>query len=206
MAPGPSRGDVQDALTWKAGALYHPSAMQSASPRQRLDVEELASRRAVLTGFVGAESMPRLLEVVSGTPPAIAYRIEFARDTSRRAKIVGRAGATLPLVCQRCLGALEWRLETKFELVVVGDGHDGTHTEEAVVCPGGRIALEPMIEDELLLVVPHAPVHPHGSCEAPPVRNPNGGAPPAARDPFSPASPFRALRTLRSRRHPEQSS
>ena len=174
--------------------------MQLASDRRCLDVEELASRRAVLTGLVEAESMPRLLDIISGTPPAIAYRIEFTRDTSRRPKAIGRVDGRLPLVCQRCLDQLEWWFDLKFEWVVVGDGHEGTNAEETVVCSGGRIALEPMIEDELLLAVPNAPVHPHGSCEAPPVRDANGWAPPAE------SHPFAALRSLRSRHRGESSN
>ena len=107
---------------------------------------------------------------------------------------------TLPLVCQRCLDRYDWRFELTFECVVVGDDREETDGEEAVVCPGGRIALEPMIEEELLLAVPNSPVHPHGSCDAPPFRSANEPVSSPERHPFA------ALGALRSGRRREQSN
>ena len=174
--------------------------MLSASARRLLDVEELASRRAVIAGLVEAESMPRLLDVVSKTPRAVAYRIEFTRDTSRRPKMIGRVDGMLPLVCQRCLGSLDWRFDMKFESLLVANDREEANVQDAVVCSGGRIALEPMIEDELLLAMPNAPVHPHGACEAPPIRVTNDCSSSTRFKPFS------ALRALQVRRRGEQSN
>ena len=173
--------------------------MQSASARRYLDAEELASRRAVVTGFVEIESMPRLLELVTGTPSAIAYRIEFTREASGRPRIAGRMEGILAFTCQRCLDSLDWRFDTQFESLVVGDEGEEAHGEEAVVCPDGRLALVPMIEDEVLLAVPSAPVHAHGTCEAPVVPVAGGQMPPTR------AHPFAALRSLRSRQGRERS-
>ena len=167
--------------------------MQSASARRYLDAEELASRRAVVTGFVEIESMPRLLELVAGTPSAIAYRIAFTREASGRPRVAGRMEGVLPLTCQRCLGSLDWRFDTEFEYLLVGDEREDAHGEEAVVCPDGRLVLAPMIEDEVLLAVPSAPVHPHGTCEAPAVPV-AGGEMSSTR-----SHPFAALQSLRSR-------
>ena len=166
--------------------------MHPASTRRLLEVEALASRGVVLTGSVEPASMPRLLEVVAEPSAPIAYRIAFARDAAGRPGMAGRVEGTLPLVCQRCLDRLDWSFDARFESLLVGDEREDTDGQDAVVCPGGRIALEPVIEDELLLALPGAPVHARGSCEAPPVRA-AGGAPPAR-----PPSPFSILRTLRS--------
>ena len=174
--------------------------MLSASARRLLDVEELASQRAVIAGFVEATSMPRLLDVVSRMPRAIAYRIEFTRDTSGRPKMIGRVDGMLPLVCQRCLDSLDWWFDMKFESLVVADDQEGGNGRDTVICPSGRIALEPMIEDELLLAMPNAPVHPHGACEAPPIRAASRGS--SSSEPH----PFSALSALRSRRRREQSN
>ena len=167
--------------------------------RRSLDVEELASRRAVLAGALEAESLPRLLEVVTVRPGAVAYRIEFARDLSGRPKMSGHVEGVLPLVCQRCLGRLDWSFDTRIESVVVERGQEDTGGPDAVTCSGGRIELDLVIEDEILLALPNAPVHPRGSCEAPSFR--------AAREqpPSRPSNPFSALRALRSDHGREQS-
>ena len=137
--------------------------------------------------------MPRLLEIVTRPPGAISYHIEFSRDDSRRPKMTGRVEGMLRLVCQRCLDEIDWRLDASFESLLVGDEHEDTSGQDAVVCPGGRMALEPTIEDELLLALPNAPVHAFGSCEAPPA----GGA--KVQWPEERSSPFSALQALRSR-------
>ena len=116
--------------------------------------------------------------------------------------MIGRVDGTLPLVCQRCLDNLDWWFDMKFEFLVVADDREEADGRDAVVCPGGRIALEPMIEDELLLAMPHAPVHPDGTCEAPPVRMTTGGSSSSERHPFSVLSALRS----RSRRRRERSN
>ena len=167
--------------------------------RRSLDVEELASRRAVLAGVVEAESLPRLLEVVAARSGAVAYRLEFTRDVSGRPKMSGHVEGVLPLVCQRCLDRLDWTFDARFESVVVGDAQEDTGGMDAVTCPGGRIELDPVIEDEILLALPSAPVHPRGSCDAPSFR--------AAREQTSSprSNAFSALRTMWSNHGREQS-
>ena len=175
--------------------------MQPATPQRRPDVEELASRRAVLAGFVEPASMPRLMEVATKPPPAVAYRIEFTRDARGRPRMSGHVEGTWPLVCQRCLGDLDWRFDVKFETLVLGSEGDGTIEQDVVVCPGARIPLEPVIEDELLLALPNAPVHPNGACEAPPIRagadRAGSGRAADGEGPERRSNPFSVLRTLR---------
>ena len=173
---------------------------ERAGGRRSLDVEELASRRAVLAGVVDAQSLPRLLEVVTAGPAGVAYRVEFQRDSVGRPKMTGRVEGVLPLVCQRCLDRLEWSLDARFESVVVEHERGDTGGLDAVICSDGRIELDPMIEDEILLALPQAPVHPRGSCRAPEIRTARG-QPPSRR-----TNPFSALRVLRPTRGREQRS
>ena len=104
----------------------------------------------------------------------------------------GRVEGVLTLVCQRCLENFEWKFDTRFESLVVGHEQEESRGLDAVVCSGGRIELEPVIEDELLLALPNAPVHALGTCEAPPIRT--AGERPPSRS----TSPFSALGELRS--------
>lgn len=172
---------------------------KSASTRRFLDVEELASRQACLSGLVEPVLMPRLLEVVASTPSAIAYRIEFTRDASGRPRMRGRVEGMLPLVCQRCLEEIEWPIETGFKSLAIGSEHEETRGLDAVICSGGRLDLESVIEDELLLALPNSPAHAYGSCEPPPIRD--AGEQPALRR----TNPFTALHALRSHRGRERS-
>lgn len=165
---------------------------ESANTQRFLDVEELASQGVTLAGFVDPVSMPRLLEVIASKPSSIAYRITFSRDVSGRAAMSGRAEGVLSLVCQRCLENFEWKFDTRFESSVVGHEREESRGSDAVVCSDGRIELNSVVEDELLLALPTAPVHAFGTCQAPPIRT--GGDP----SPSPSTSQFAALRELRS--------
>jgi uncharacterized protein len=173
---------------------------ESASTRRFLDVEELASQRTFLAGLVEPALMPRLLEVVASTPSAIAYRIEFTRDASGRPRMLGRVEGMLPLTCQRCLKGLNWSFDAGFESLVIGSEHEETRGLDAVVCSSGRLELEPIIEDELLLALPNSPVHTPGSCESPPIGD--TGEQPLLRR----TNPFSALHALRSHHGRERSN
>lgn len=164
---------------------------ESASIRRNMDVEALASQRAILAGEVDPASMPRLLEVVTSKPSAIAYRIEITWDGSGRPKMIGRVEGMLPLICQRCLEKFDWCFDARFESLVIDDEQEETGGPDGVVCSGGRIELGPIVEDELLLALPNAPVHPHGTCAAPPIRTARE-QPPSRR-----SNPFSALQALR---------
>lgn len=137
--------------------------------------------------------MPRILDIVTFPPDAIAYRIDFSWDESSRPKMAGRVQTTLRLVCQRCLDDLDWRIDSRFEFVVTGDEHEETRGRDAVVGAGGKIVLESTIEDEILLALPNAPVHADGACEVP------GAGKAASQWTEERSNPFSALGILRSR-------
>ena len=135
--------------------------------------------------------MLRLLQIATVPPHAIAYRIEFARDASGRPRMSGRVAGAVRVMCQRCLDEFDWRVDTTIDAVVTGDEGEEPDGQDVVVGTDGRIMLEAVIEDELLLEMPNAPVHPFGSCNAPAVRG-TGEPRPAAR-----ANPFAILKALR---------
>ena len=134
--------------------------------------------------------MRRLLDIAATPPRAIAYHIEFTWDIIGRPRIEGRVEGTVRLVCQRCLEEFDWSVVTEIDAVVVDEEKDANE-RDTVVGNDGRIVLETVIEDELLLALPNAPIHPFGTCDAPPVQD--TGDPGAVER----SSPFAALEALR---------
>ena len=165
--------------------------MRSSRTRRLLDAEELVSRQAVVSGFVEATGMTRLLEIAAAPPREIAYHIEFATDASGRPRMTGQVDGTIRLVCQRCLDEFDSCISTRIDAAIVGEEHEEVHERDVVVGTDGKVMLETVIEDELLLALPNAPIHPYGSCDAPPIHD-TGEPWPAER-----SSPFAALAVLR---------
>ena len=107
----------------------------------------------------------------------------------------GRIDGAMRVMCQRCLDEFDWQVDTVIDAVIAGDEGEVPDGQDVVVGADGRIMLEAVIEDELLLDMPNAPVHPFGSCDAPTVRG--SGAP----RPAAPANPFAVLEALREDRN-----
>jgi len=99
--------------------------------------------------------------------------LRFGPDDSGHLGIQGTVRAELRLVCQRCLGALSFRVESNVRLALISaDGQMDSLTkrvnpgfEPLVVVDDEAMVLSDIIEDELLLTLPVVPRHPEGVCE-----------------------------------------
>jgi uncharacterized protein len=76
--------------------------------------------------------------------------------------VEGAVRARAWLVCQRCLQEFQAALESPVRLAFVPrDAEAGRVPDDydALTAPGGRIALEELVEEELLLALPLVPTH-----------------------------------------------
>ena len=78
---------------------------------------------------------------------------------------------SVPMECQRCLKPMTWRVQQKTLTLLAtseadGDALDAGSDEEVLVATAPLDALA-LVEDELLLSLPYAPVHADGECAAP---------------------------------------
>ncbi len=80
----------------------------------------------------------------------------------------GHIGGTVELVCQRCLGPLEWPLDIELALAFVESEFDEEQLPDAVegvrLAEGERLLLAELLEDEALLALPGIPRHPDIQC------------------------------------------
>ncbi len=71
--------------------------------------------------------------------------------------------ANLGLVCQRCLETVSWPIEARLAVAIVENEADSARVAppfEPVLLVDGAVPLWEVIEDELLLAIPIAPMHP----------------------------------------------
>ena len=104
----------------------------------------------------------------------------FCRVTGREDKHKGyvlsvAVWGQVELICQRCLGSLTHALEIASDVVLARDEADlerrGADSEIGanVILAGAKLSLIELIEDEILLGLPLAPMHPPGVCAIPAV-------------------------------------
>lgn len=158
-----------------------------------VDTLEFAREGRTVSGTVPLSALPRLREWVGEGSATLACELAGRREDGRNWLSLSLRGE-FDLVCQRCLGAMPYVLETDAELQVIAPGEpwpDETLEDGALRLGVDAIAADTaqvvtdLIEEEVLLALPTVPKHEEG-CE-PPVRSDDKRA----------ASPFAVLATLK---------
>lgn len=152
----------------------------------------LAERGEAIVGELAVSQMPRLRQTLHGDSGTVHVRIACEHGELGVIRIHGSLSTTLMVECQRCLGAFDLPLHVSVDArAVAGTGSTDDLDRDADVVMQGEdnlVHLASFVEDELILSVPLAPVHPTGHC---PVAEYHGV------ESLPPDSPFAALKSLK---------
>ncbi len=127
---------------------------------------EIAKKQESLTGKITAKGCDRLIEGIDRTKQDdldINYQLSGHASTFHLPSLHLTVSASLPLVCQRCLEAMQLDVTLSFDYVISEeepasfDGDDDVDWIEA----SREMNLNELIEDELLIAIPLAPTHDH---------------------------------------------
>ena len=127
------------------------------------DAFRLARERGVLTGSLDVEASERLEDRTAAGPGTVSWRIEGVRDEAGRPAIAIDIEGAVPVTCQRCLSDFPLPVERRTIAVLArsereADELDGLSDHEVVVADHPLDAVG-LVEDELLLTLPYAPMH-----------------------------------------------
>ena len=135
----------------------------------RFDAFRLAARAEAIAGEVdmaGRERVADRLAPRQGAVP-IAWRIEGGRDPLARPMLTLTVRGSVGLTCQRCLQRLKLELDQRSEVLVAHDEAELRRLdveEREVVLASAPLDALTLVEDEVLLSLPFAPMHPPGDC------------------------------------------
>lgn len=100
-------------------------------------------------------------------PVPIAWTLEGRSGVEGRLALAIGITGSLPLVCQRCLGRIDWPVAQATEVLLAGDGNELARLDEAseseVILADRPLEVAALVEDELVLTLPFAPRH-EGEC------------------------------------------
>jgi uncharacterized protein len=158
-----------------------------------IDPARFARERVRLTGSLAVASLPRLADQLHGAGGSIAYQVEGFVSERGYPGLHLELDAEIEVQCQRCLGALPTRIESRRDVVLVQGADEfaqrSDEDETLDIIPAvARLDLRVLLEDEVLLGLPVAPCHAQGECRTP------EGEPAAAPERVS---PFAALAQLK---------
>lgn len=119
-------------------------------------------------GTVQLAELPRLAPLLASSEGEAAFVLEFATDQDRRPIVTVTVHSSLTVQCQRCMGPMSLQVDSEAQLgLVTGPGEaERLPTElDPLMVEQGRLELRSLIEDELILSIPPAPMHEPRECE-----------------------------------------
>ena len=166
------------------------------------DPLRLCALGKVYEGRIPLAELPRLAPLLTSTEGEAAFVLAFGKDDEQRPKVDVRISARLAIQCQRCLGEMIEAVKAESRLVVVSGPDEAERLPDELdplLVEDERIVLRSLVEDELILAIPAAPMHPVEECQVD-LRKLNAAdevVPAAEADDVSAENPFAALATLK---------
>ena len=184
----------------------------SKAPPEQLYPLRLARHGESLAASVGTEKMPRLAEMLLEGAGRADFELRFGHDDGGQACVLGRIGAKLVVLCQRCLEPMDIEVEREVRLALVRDDAEAARADagyDPLLVGDGPISLSGLLEDELILAMPNFSRHPRGQCRMPPGADGvdpadecGGGHDDDTAGESGEDNPFSALKSLKSRKSP----
>ena len=143
--------------------------MAQSPPQQRkapgtFDAFKLARERGVMEGVLDVAASERLEDRLADGPGSIRWRIEGTVDNAGRPALAIAIEGSVPLECQRSLETFEYPVAKRTIAVLArneaeADSLDAGSDDEVLVADHIFDPVE-LVEDELLLTLPYAPMRP----------------------------------------------
>ena len=141
------------------------------------DAYRLAREGGVLEGTLDILASDRLADRIAepaddAAASEVAWRIVGTSDSAGRPAIAIDLDGEVPVICQRCLEPFLYPVAQHTIAVLAkndadADSLDVDSDDEVLVADHPLLAAE-LVEDELLLTLPYAPMHEPGDCVAAP--------------------------------------
>jgi uncharacterized protein len=154
----------------------------------------------VYEGAIALGEFARLSLLLTDTAGDVVFRLEFSKSEDKRNVVEVSVRATLAVQCQRCLGTVTREIVSTSQLAVVSGPAEAERLPDSLdplLVEDDKVVLRDLIEDELILSIPNAPMHEPDECEVrlSELNTKPGGLGTEAE--MKPRSPFAALAALK---------
>jgi len=129
------------------------------------DVRKLAETRAAFDFEVPVAALPGLPTVLGAGNGQVQVQVRFSREQGFAIADVALS-ASLQVTCQRCLAPMPLTVRAHSPVLVVEserEAEDAPAGWETFLAPEGRMSLEALAAEELLLALPIVPLHDAGA-------------------------------------------
>lgn len=136
---------------------------------RRIQPRKLVARGAHWQGELAVAALPRLLALCADREAmrerTVAYVLDFGDNAAGRAAVIGSADVRMNLECQRCLQAFDHDVHARVALELVDADTDApVQPDHEPLVVDAEYSLAELLETELLLALPFAPMHGADGC------------------------------------------
>jgi len=126
------------------------------------DPVRFAKTQESMEGFIALDKLSLSTDFLVGSAGQVGYKLSFGVDPENYVYIQGVVEAMLPLECQRCLKPMEYPIHAEFRLSPVQSVAEAgalPDRYEAILMEEGKLSVLRIVEEELILSLPIAPMH-----------------------------------------------
>lgn len=134
------------------------------SQQLEIDPYRFVREARILEGSLDLSELSRLHDLVTQVVGKVEYRLQGVTGERDQPRLHLEVSGVLPLLCQRCLAAVDTELDIDSLLELVPEGSEPTQEELEddsldYLPVAGALDIKALIEDEILLALPVAPRH-----------------------------------------------
>ncbi len=127
------------------------------------DLLDYSSSKSNLSKKLDVKQMPRLSEITShdGEPSTVSISATLKLNDQLNPSISGEIIASLSLICQRCLGSLNWNETIMYSVDFIKEAglQNGKNNVDYISINDEGIILLDLLEDEVLSSIPMSIMH-----------------------------------------------
>ena len=135
-----------------------------------IDSLDFAYNGKEIKGEVPLIEMPRLQDKLVAPEGVISFVVRGYQDKNDQPMLEVTLSGLCQLCCQRCLNTLAYPLQLSSHLRLVPEGELNEFADEEdeqdSITADQRLDVLALLEEEILLSLPFAPVHPLGTCQS----------------------------------------
>ena len=137
---------------------------------QTLDPLRLARSEEQLSGEIDLNEMSRVADLLQSDAGSVGFRLDFDHGEAGNCRIRVEIETSLLMNCQRCLQKMQVDIKRQSTLGIVADKSAAAELpndyEPVILAENESMTAIDIVEDELLLAIPIAPLHAPDECGA----------------------------------------
>jgi uncharacterized protein len=132
---------------------------------RRAPVDSLVGTEAAIDFSIPLKELPRVSGELTSTDGEATGRARFSRQLGQAVADL-EVSAAPEVVCQRCMQTMRWPVVVKSRIALVSDYAAADRVPEDLevfLVEGDSLSVRDLVDEEVLLALPHVPLHDEGS-------------------------------------------